>query len=1056
MNTEKPTRHKADPAAAIRSVILAILFVCLTALLFLGFRQDEVLQSEAQAVLYPLGMALVLASLAVTWLWMQTADPRQRLNLSPRARRWMYPVISGVLALACMSLAYMYLGIWPIGERSAMIVDMHHQYAPLLAQLREMLLHGGNPLYSFNIGLGTSFIPLFGYYLASPFNLLLTLFPENLLTEGIVVITLLKNALSAAFFAACLQYVYKKRSPVIPAMAIMYSLMMYLLAYSWNIMWLDVIMVLPLAVLFLERLLRTGKYLGYILTLAYALFANYYIAFMMCLFLVLYFIVYAVREKRSGKVLRQSAGRFVLGSVLGGGLVMFLLIPVYLGLRLTSAAGAELPELSTNFSFFDLFGQQLFRTVPTIRSGNLPNIYCGLLPVLLAPIFATTKAIPLRRRISYLGLLGIMAFSFVINQMDLVWHGLHSPNDLPYRFSFLYSFVLLLIAYEVLLHLKDIAFKQIGGTLAVLAVYLILLERLGKGEGETYSFDNIYVSMLLLAVYAVIVALAACRKWSLRPAYMFLTLIVTAEMLMNAGATMRTLHANEYFTAHDDYVDNEITESWRDAVDETKRIGDLATDNGFYRMEFLPRRTTVDPALYDYRGLTVFASSNPYNTVKFMGSMGYAINGVNSYLYHSFVAPIDSLLGLKYVILETPLASHQQLQQIGSTTTGNTTRYIYENPYALPLGYMVKPTVRQWIPTEYDPITSQNTLFKRMTGNNVDTYTVHPVTVAADSTGIATISENTSNGVDTAFSLSGIDGESTSAHFNVTIPQDGQAFIFLDCRAAESLSASQGGNSWDVTPHEPYLIDAGNLKAGDTVEVTVTATQSCIGTIHVATLNKDVFEQNMRQLAQGGLDVTSFSDTHIEGTVDAAEAGIMMTSITYDEGWTVKIDGKEVKTISSEMREAADTGTVGMAEALLAFEVPEGTHTITLTFFPKGLALGLVLSVISLAGLILLLIYQRHRKKVRLAHSIPAGAAGAADAPLSAGPVSDEPDTGAHPLTNSSWTETSPPGDGSAIPSGSGPVDDMDANLLFQAPPAPDSDSGQGPGNIDDERGDSL
>lgn len=134
---------------------------------------------------------------------------------------------------------------------------------------------------------------------------------------------------------------------------------------------------------------------------------------------------------------------------------MALLIPVYLGLQKTSAAGASLPELKANFPFFDLLGQHLFETTPTIRSGNLPNVYCGLLPVLLVPLFATTKAIPLRRRLSYLGLLGVMAFSFTLNQWDLIWHGLHSPNDLPYRFSFLYSFVLLLIAYEMLLHLKE-------------------------------------------------------------------------------------------------------------------------------------------------------------------------------------------------------------------------------------------------------------------------------------------------------------------------------------------------------------------------------------------------------------------------------------------------------------------------------------------------------------------------------------------------------------------------------------------------------------------------
>ena len=119
------------------------------------------------------------------------------------------------------------LGVWPLGERSVMTVDMHHQYAPMLDKLREMILTGGNPFYSFEIGMGTSFFPLFAYYLASPLNLLLVFFPEHLLTEAILVITLIKIALCAAFFAACLQYIYRRRGPAIPALAVMYSMMMY-------------------------------------------------------------------------------------------------------------------------------------------------------------------------------------------------------------------------------------------------------------------------------------------------------------------------------------------------------------------------------------------------------------------------------------------------------------------------------------------------------------------------------------------------------------------------------------------------------------------------------------------------------------------------------------------------------------------------------------------------------------------------------------------------------------------------------------------------------------
>ena len=216
-------RKTLNSGQITKIVMLALLFIPLSGGLFIIFKgsliKDTAQPFVWQERVYGWGMACLTALLGLVWLYVRLQDP----EMQPRKRpgRWFYPVISGLLAFWCMSMAYTYLGVWPLGDRSVMTVDMHHQYAPMLDKLREMLLQGGSPFYSFEIGAGTSFLPLFAYYLASPFNLLLILFPEHLLTEGILVITLLKNALCAAFFAACLQYVYRRRGPAIPALAVM-------------------------------------------------------------------------------------------------------------------------------------------------------------------------------------------------------------------------------------------------------------------------------------------------------------------------------------------------------------------------------------------------------------------------------------------------------------------------------------------------------------------------------------------------------------------------------------------------------------------------------------------------------------------------------------------------------------------------------------------------------------------------------------------------------------------------------------------------------------------
>ena len=176
--------------------VLAVLF-------FLLFKMpDQVAVWEGDS---PIKMSLNIVAfvalsvlVAGTALWSIWRDPSKQDG----ARCFWMPALAGVTTLMMLVLGYVFVGMWPMGEESAMIVDMHHQYAPMLAHLRDMLVHGGDVLYSFEAGLGVSFLSMFGYYLASPLNLLLVLFPNHLLDVGILVITILKVSLSAVFFAS--------------------------------------------------------------------------------------------------------------------------------------------------------------------------------------------------------------------------------------------------------------------------------------------------------------------------------------------------------------------------------------------------------------------------------------------------------------------------------------------------------------------------------------------------------------------------------------------------------------------------------------------------------------------------------------------------------------------------------------------------------------------------------------------------------------------------------------------------------------------------------------
>lgn len=928
----------------LRALSLVLFFFGTAAIGYWIFGHDNPaleVRNEAQQLLYPLGLGALLAGLLTATLSAAVWKNEEERPV------WYYPVAAALLTLCGLGIAYVFLGIWPVGDETCLIVDMHHQYAPLLAKLRTMFIGGDSFFYSFDLGMGASVLPAFAYYLASPLNLLLVLFPEHLLAEGIFLITILKNMLIAAACAFCLQYLYGERSPKVAAVSLLYSMMMYVLAYSWNIMWLDGLIALPLVVMGFEHLMRRGKYLPYVLSLGYALYANYYIAFMLCIFLVLYFFAFLIRQKRESDANRRALWRFTLGSLLGGGIAMFLVLPTFLALGQTSAAGAGLPDMDVYFDMFDMLGRHLYQVSPTIRSRFLPNLYCGIAPLVLVPLFALNRGISRRRRAAYLGLLAVMFFSLPLNQVNLLWHGLHSPNDLPYRFSFIYCFVLILISYETLMHIRTVRPRQILAVLGGILTYVMVEEKFGNSE--TYGFKTLYVSLLLAALYALLCTLLARQKVRRTVGSMLLLTLVTMEMTLNASNVMTQLNNQEFYSNHSSYVDNLTTDSVKDAVSalekQVKKNGDV-----FARVEFLPRRTCMDTALFQYSGITSFASSNSYRTTRFMGAMGYAVNGVNSYLYKSFIPMTDSLLGIRYIALENQLSSHEQLELVDDTVTvgedGEIKEYyIYKNKTALPLAWRADSAVKEWASSYYNPVTSINGLYASMTGNPSPVLVPMQVEPYADMKGAVTV-----NGT-YGFRLDG--GISSRGDLRAAADADGQYFLYVDCRGADSISVTQGENVWSVTTHEPFFIDAGYLTAGSYATITVNSDTTCTGNVYMLRMDDAVFNAAIAALTADGMTVTAFDDAHIRGTVKASADGAMVTSIPYDAGWIVKVDGKRVATYPLD--QAIPDGVEeedNVGGALLGFDIGAGEHTVELVFMPKGFVPGVLLSVLSLALLI--------------------------------------------------------------------------------------------------------
>ena len=69
--------------------------------------------------------------------------------------------------------------------------------------------------------------------------------------------------------------------------------------------------------------------------------------------------------------------------------------------------------------------------------------------------------------------------------------------------------------------------------------------------------------------------------------------------------------------------------------------------------------------------------------------------------------------------------------------------------------------------------------------------------------------------------------------------------------------------------------------------------------------------------------------------MEAKEEGTLFTSIPYDEGWSVTVDGEPAETKSFD-------------NTFLCLDLPAGSHVILFRYRVPGLAEGIALSVSSL------------------------------------------------------------------------------------------------------------
>ncbi len=795
---------------------------------------------------------------------------------------WVIAVISAVFLTVMV-----WQGLYPFGDRILANSDGVNQYMNFYAWFRDTIRSGNSLNYSFSAVLGGNMQGVYAYYLGSPLYFLMLLFPKGELFGALHLIIWLKLLCAGLSFCAWTG----KRKADAPwlriAFSVSYALMGYMVTYYNLLSWLDAVALLPLVALGLERLVFERKPLLYIAALAVTIMANYYVGFMVCMASALFYL--ALVAAKGG--FRQSILPFSLSSFSAAALSGWILLPAVMALPQNRVERSLSWDI--NFPFFRIFSKLFTGTTSADEFINgLPVVFVGMIPLIFLILFYLNPNIRSRGKLVLTGGFLVILLSFWITPVNMLWHGFSENQMFNYRYSFILSFLLLGGAWYGACRLRELskrAFYLCGGILAV-GVALIFVFSYPYGSRNTRLFD---VALLIAGTISVV-----CIKKSRRFGAVVLLILVTANGLVNTGLTVKNIR-NGFVTAG-----YELNTGYGWDVQEAMAL--LPTQEGFYRVEKSFLGTRCDNMAFQIPGVSNFTSLEKAEVLQFVQQLGLQSYSAWARYTGDGPAATDALLGVRYLMsFHTMSQGRKEYEPVGKTDRIN----IYENPYALPLlmaSKTLQPQMRE------KGLLLQNVCWSSLVGD-------------------------TSREIFLQASLKNEERAGNTTRMTYTVPETGIAYL--------QIPETEDWNPYGyqirlLNRDEPLVLDVyrtiyplGSFNEGEELSLEITTREGeAIPELLICVEDKEMLAWFSSEIRKNPVHVEKVKDDHlIVNCTIGEETPYMASTIPYDKGWTVTVDGEEVPTEKNW-------------NCMLAFSVAPGDHRIELTYEPPGKRTGIMIT----------------------------------------------------------------------------------------------------------------
>lgn len=856
--------------------------------------------------------------------------------------------LSFFMPVSIVLLYWLTAGFVPFGNKTQMTVDFGKQIIDFIIYFRNSILSGNfeGLIYSFSNGIGGDMHSTWTYYIMSPLNLIYVLLPLKFINYATALIILLRYGLMGLSFAYFI--LHSKKFPkdnmlYIIIFATIYSLSGYNISYQMLPMYFDSIILLPLLVLYLERFIdkSSSKLIDkkYIFLLAFTIFLNYYIGFMICVFLAIYFVFYILTyHDISQENLRTIFRKFILfmmNSILAVFMDALVLIPTIS--QLLKSKGEEL-----NYSFkFDLTHSPILVLARFIMDSYKswadsifgPNIYIASIGFLGLVVYLLSDR-KVKEKISFILVSLIFVLSFSVSSMDLLWHLGKMPAGFPFRYAWLFVFFILQYSYMGILSLSQMDRTKYVLSFSLISniVLLVMLK----------DFPNIQTKFILinLGIIASILLLFFLSPDKYKHTVITFLLIGTSiDLLYNLKLVQDRFTYNE-------------ADVFIESVNKLIKVSkDPHIDKDFSRLGSFTARSQNDSFVGNYKGLTNFSSTLLGSTKRFYKKLG--IGHYYSSIWYNGTPFTDLLLGVKYFI------DYKDLNHFNRITFRpdiiNTWEKIELEDYDLYKN-----------PHYFAPIFSVSSKFANefdLKDKPIDNYEDLPAYLADN---YFTINYPTKDNFDIQYE--NIDLRVSEGHRSyikrIDQNQEGKLIISIKNKPDElgilqvpdSLTYEwarfENGYQYFIPFINTENIILDNTTANHTLEIEFTEdTEMDITDLKYFTINFDQFNQFRDEISKRSLTVNHFSDTSIRGQITTTETHpAIFISVPYDEDWEIKLDGRVIE-------------QKPILEGMMAVQSESpGQHSFEMNYKPKTLFPSFLISISSLLFVYMLDKWDRFKK----------------------------------------------------------------------------------------------